>query len=284
MATKVWKGHLRFGMLTIPVYLNVGARDKRIELNTFHTQCHGQIKMPKWCAVCDRMVAPEEIYKGYNTGNGIVQLTQKELDDITPETQHVMEVENCVRLADVDPLYLAESFYVLPDEAGKKAYSLLVKALTDTGRCALAQVSKSGREHMVVLRPKGNGLILNYLWYETEIAKVPEFDNIQMEHLSSNEIKLAGQLVESMSGEFDPSEFADGYFQRLNVLIQSKLDSTVAAPTPVKGSAPAPTQDLMAALSASLANPKPKRSIKLEDTEVKVPAAKAKGGKKIKAA
>src|SRR5712671_5491322 len=192
MATKTWKGHLRFGALTIPVFLNVAARDQRIELHSYHSVCNSSVKMPKFCPACNlNPVPPDQIYKGYDTGSGIVKITEQEMDAITPETEHIMDVSEIVKWENVDPVYLAESFYLLPDPAGVKAYSLLVKTLKDTGRVAIAQLTKSSREHMVCLRPKGNGLMLHYLYYQTEVNRVPEFESLPMSSFTSNEMTLA---------------------------------------------------------------------------------------------
>ena len=286
MATKTWKGFLNFGLLSIPVFLNVAARDKRVETRNFHKACNSPVKMPKYCEHCNCMLQPTEIYRGYEAPTGIIPLGQEELDAIAPATEKVMDIAALVPAKDVDPIYMAESFYLLPDGPGSKAYSLLCKTLVDTNRMAIAQLTKSNREHMVVIRPKGNGLVLNFLWYENEIAKVPEFDNFQPVALSAAELKAAKQLAENLEGDFHPEEFEDGYMQRLNTLIESKLDSTIAAPTPVKAVTP-PAMDIMAALTASLTN-KPKRKITLKDQPLvppitAAPAAKAKG-KKGKAA
>src|SRR6266851_6997227 len=103
MANKTWKGHLAFGALTIPVYLCVGARESKVELHTYHSVCKGPVKSPKYCPACTEMLAPEAIFKGYDTGTGIVPITAEELDAITPETEHIMEISECVQWAEVDP-------------------------------------------------------------------------------------------------------------------------------------------------------------------------------------
>jgi DNA end-binding protein Ku len=279
MAHKVWKGHLSFGLLNIPVYLNVAARDKRVELHTFHTECKGAVKSPKYCPACSKMLEASEIFRGYQTDGRIVEITDEEIEGITPASGKVLEITECVKWSDVDSLYLAESFYLLPEDVGMKAYGLLVKTLTDTGRVAIAQLTKSGRENMILLRPQGNGLILHYLWYQTEIAKVAEFDDLQAVSLTASELKLARQLAESLDSEFNPETFEDGYYQRLNTLIASKIDKSIAAPTPVSAVTAQPVQDLMAALSASLATPKPRRTIKLDTPAAPAKQAKAKKGK-----
>lgn len=264
MATKVWKGFLNFGMLSIPVFLNVAARDKRVELNTFHTACNGRVKMPKWCPSCNVQLQPTETYRGFDTGNGIIRLTDEELEGITPASEKTMEIAECVKFSEIDPIYMAESFYLLPDSAGAKAYYLLVKTLTDSGRVGIVQISKNSREHVAIIRPRGNGLMLHYIWYPAEIAEVPEFDRLAPATVSTTEIKLATQLVESMAAPFNPGQFEDGYLQRLNTLIASKQDSRIAAPAPVNTTARAATVDITAALMSSLAA-KNSRSIRLPD-------------------
>lgn len=280
MASKVWKGHLQFGLLNIPVFLNVAARDKRIDLHNYHKECNGPIKMPKFCPACNVQLQPTDIYKGYDAGNGIVPITEEELDAITPETERVMEISDFVRWKEIDPVYLAESFYLLPDDAGKKAYGLLVKVLNDSGRVGIAKLTKSQREHVVIIRPRGNGLMCHYIWYPAEIAEVPEFENLSEPKLAANEVKLATQLVESLSSEFDPTQYKDGYAERLNQLISSKLDKTIKAPEPVKATVNSQPQDMMATLMASLKSPK--RKIKLADEESPIsvaPSAKKKAKK-----
>jgi DNA end-binding protein Ku len=275
MAThSVWRGFLTFGLLSMPVKLFTAARDKRVELNNFHTACNTQIKMPKYCPKCDVQLQPTEIYKGFNTGSGIVRLTEDEMDGITPDTERAIEINECVKWNDVDPVYLAESYYLAPETPNNKAYALLVKTLTDSGLVAITQITKNSREHIAVIRPKGNGLMLHYLWYANEVAQVAEFQNIQPITLSAKELKLAKDLAENMQADFDPSQYEDGYLQRLNTLIASKLDKKIAAPTPVKASARAETVDIASALEASLLNRPNRRRIKPQE-------AKPAKGKKV---
>ena len=262
-AQKVWRGHLQLGMLNIPVFLNVAARDKKVEMHNHHTECNSPVKMPKYCPACQVILQPTEIFRGYDTGSGVVKLTDAELEAITPETDRIMRISDCVLWSEIEPEYLAESYYMLPDDAGKKAYSLLNRVLTETGRVAIAQLTKSSREHVVIIRPKDNGLMLHFIWFANEIARVPEFDELQEEKVSANEMKLAKQLVESKAAVFVHDEYENGYLQRLNTLIASKLDSKIQPPVPVKSTTIAVSQDIAAVLEASLAQATPKRAIKL---------------------
>lgn len=253
-AHTAWKGYLNFGLLSIPVKLFTAARDKRTETHNFHVACHTQIKMPKYCPACQVQLQPTEIVKGYLTGKGLVQITTEELDSITPETGRIMEISECVSLAEVDLLYFAESFFIVPELAGGKAFWLLAKTLKDTGRVAIVQITKNGREHTAILRAKGAGLTLHYMWFSDEIARIPEFEDLQEVSVSATEAKMARQLCDSLTGAFAPEQFEDGYRMRLDQLIASKLDKAVAPPAPVTEKKMAATVDIASMLEASLAN------------------------------
>jgi DNA end-binding protein Ku len=270
---KVWKGFLNLGMLAIPVGMTTGARDKYTELNNLHSKCNSKITMPKTCAVCEVPVPSDELVKGYATGGEYVLLSEAELESIAPATEKVMEITECVKWAEVDPMYLAESFYLVPEKPGEKAYGLLVNTLTDSRRVAIAQVTKNKREHVALIRPRGNGLVVHFLYYPDEVNESSEFNSLTQPELSGKEIKLAKQLVDSLESEFDPTQYENGYDQRLNQLIASKLDKAVKAPAPVKSVA-AIGGDITKALEASLI--RPRRKITLEEDESK---KKAKGKK-----
>ena len=277
MARKVWSGHLTFGLVTIPIGLATGARDESTSLGQFHT-CGSRTKRPDYCPECRRIIERSEITKGWEVSKDKhITIAQEEIDVITPTTEKVIEISEFVEWADVDPIYLAESFYVLPEDAGKKPYSLIVKALRDTGKVGIAQMTKNNREHVVLLRPKGNGLMMHCLYYPNEIHELSEFDSMAEYPLSAADVKLAGKLVESLAGPFQPTKYENGYDMRLNQLIASKINSKVLAPTPVKAVVPA-SIDLTAALQASL--DKPKRKITVPQTMPVATAVDKKKGKK----
>jgi DNA end-binding protein Ku len=268
---------LQFGLLSIPVYLNVGARDESIGLNLLHKKDMGRVRMPRTCEICETKLESADIVKGYQTAEkSYVVITPEELDAIEPESNRIMEIKCCVKAECVDAIWMAESYYLLPEDPGVKPYALLVKALADSGHVAIAQLCKNNREHVVLLRPRQNGLMAHYLYYADEINSNPEFETIKPPALAPNEVKLAKQLVENLSGPFNMAQFKDGYRERLNLLIASKLDKTVKAPAPVKAQTPA-AMDLMAALEASLKRP---RAVALkEDEPVTVDRTKKKSRK-----
>src|SRR5438552_17581481 len=142
MATSVWKGHLTFGLISIPVRLFAAARGERIIFNQRHKVCKSRLKQPLMCPTCNRNVERSEIVKGYEyEKDQYVLFTEEELDKIEPPSAHVMEILEFVKLGEVDPLYFDASYYISPEDAGLKAYQLLMNAMKESGYGAIAQVT-----------------------------------------------------------------------------------------------------------------------------------------------
>ncbi len=251
MATSVWKGFLTFGLLSIPIRLFSAARSERISLNQLHAGCKSRIKMPLFCPTCDRKVERSEIVKGYEfEDDQYLLFTEEELDSVEPDSGRTMEIQEFVKLDEVDPLYFESSYYVTPEEEGKKAYHLLLKALEESNYCAIAKLSMHQREHIVIIRPRNNGLTLHTMFYQSEIREISEYgrnDNIEVKDA---EKKLAVQLIENLAAEFEPQKYRDEYQEGMRALIAAKQQGQHVAGVshPVR----APVVDLMAALKQSL--------------------------------
>jgi DNA end-binding protein Ku len=251
MATSVWKGFLTFGLLSIPIRLFSAARSERISLNQLHAVCKSRIKMPLFCPTCDRKVERSEIVKGYEfEDDQYLLFTEEELDSVEPDSGRTMEIQEFVKLDEVDPLYFESSYYVTPEEEGKKAYHLLLKALEESNYCAIAKLSMHQREHIVIIRPRNNGLTLHTMFYQSEIREISEYgrnDNIEVKDA---EKKLAVQLIENLAAEFEPQKYRDEYQEGMRALIAAKQQGQHVAGVshPVR----APVVDLMAALKQSL--------------------------------
>ena len=176
MATSVWKGFLTFGLISIPIRLFSAARGERISLNQLHQVCHTRIKMPLFCPTCNRQVPREEIVKGYEyEKDQYVLFDEKELDKIEPESARSMEILEMVKLDEIDPLYFDASYYVTPEEEGRKAYQLLLDAMEESGYAAIAKLTMHQREHIVVVRPRANGMTLHTMYYTNEVREVAEY-------------------------------------------------------------------------------------------------------------
>jgi len=255
MATTVWKGHLTFGLISIPIRLFSAARGERISFNQLHSVCHSRVKQPLFCPTCNRMVERSEIVKGYEyEKDQYVLFSEDELDKIEPVSAHTMEILEFVKLDEVDPLYLDASYYLNPEEAGLKAYQLLMKAMSDTGYAAIAKLTMHQREHIVIIRPGAKGLTLHTMFYTNEIraAEAAPSDKIE---LKDQERKLAQQLIASLAAPFQPEKYKDEYQENVRTMIDAKLQGKEV--TEVAQPHMAPVIDLMVALKRSHAQEMP---------------------------
>src|SRR5712664_151875 len=216
MATTVWKGHLTFGLISIPMRMSAAARGERISFNQLHNVCHSRVKQPLFCPVCNRNVERSEIVKGHEyEKDQYVLFSEEELDKIEPSSAKVMEILEFVRLDDMDPLYFDSSYYVAPEDAGVKAYKLLMSAMKESGYGAIAKLTMHQREHIVILRPGSRGMTLHTMFYSNEIRAAESVPTDKVE-LKDQEKKLANQLIESLAAPFAPEKYRDEYQENVS--------------------------------------------------------------------
>jgi DNA end-binding protein Ku len=260
MATTVWKGHLTFGLISIPVRMFAAARGERVSFNQLHNVCHSRLKQPLFCPVCNRNVERSEVVKGYEYDKDqYVLFNEEELDKIEPPSARVMEIIEFVKLAEIDPLYFDSSYYITPEDPGLKAYTLLMKAMQETGYGAIAKVTMHQREHIVTVRPGDKNLTLHTMFYSSEIraAEAVPTDKIEVK---DQEKKLAEQLIESLASPFQPDKYRDDYSDNVRAMIAAKLQGQEVAAVPQPHLAP--VIDLMDALKKSLAEKRPPTAAK----------------------
>lgn len=253
MAATVWKGHLTFGLISIPIRLFSAARGERISFNQLHKECHSRLRQPLFCPTCNRMVERSEIVKGYEyEKDQYVLFTDEELEKIAPPSARTMEILQFVKRDEVDPLHFDASYLAVPEEAGRKAYQLLCEAMEESGFVALAKLTMHQREYTIIIRPRANGLTLHTMFYVNEIRQVLEYGQTDHIELKEQEKKLAQQLIESLAAPFEPQQYRDEYQESVKAMIGAKLEGrqVAAAPQPQL----APVIDLMEALKKSLAD------------------------------
>jgi DNA end-binding protein Ku len=251
MATSVWKGHLTFGLISIPVRLFAAARGERVSFNQLHKVCNSRLKQPLTCPTCNRTVERSEIIKGFEyEKDQYVLFTEEELDKIEPPSAKVMEILEFVKMDEVDPLYFDASYYVGPEEGGAKAYKLLMLAMEESGHAAIAKVTMHQREHIVVVRPRAQGLTLHTMFYNSEIRAAETVSTDKVE-LKDQEKKLAHQLIESLAAPFEAQKYRDEYQENVKGMIAAKLKGQQV--TEVRQPHLAPVIDLMEALKKSIA-------------------------------
>lgn len=255
MATSVWRGHLTFGLVSLPVKLFSAARSETIGFNLLHEKDHSRIRQVIYCQAEDKPVPRNELVKGYEyEKDQYVVIEDEEIKKVAPKTARVMEILEFVKASEVDPIYLESSYYMAPDENGRKPYALLFRALKETGYYGVAKVAMHNREHIVILRPNGNGIVLHTMFYSDEIRSVEEF-RTDTGLVKDKELDLAKMLVQSLEAPFEPEKYKDTYRENLQALISAKLEgrNVVEAAVPKV----APVIDIMEALKKSLAQKKP---------------------------
>ena len=254
MASSVWKGHLTFGLVSFPVRLFSAARGETISFNLLHKQDHSRIKQVIYCQAEDKPVPRSELVKGYEyEKDHYVEVDEEDIKKVAPKTAKVMELLEFVKADQVDPIYLESSYYMAPDEGGEKPYALLFQALRETKYFGIAKVAMHNREHIVILRPNGKGVVLHTMFYADEIRQVDEF-RTDTSQVKEKELALAKMLIDSLTAEFEPQKYQDTYRTNLQTMIQAKLEGQQVVATPAPHIAP--VIDIMEALKKSLAEQK----------------------------
>jgi DNA end-binding protein Ku len=270
MASTVWKGHLSFGLISIPVRLFRAGRAERVSLRELYRAALKErgpapsskvIELPVRAlepepelepvrhtvttASREEPVARENIVKGYEYAPDQYVVVEKEdLKRITPPTSKTMDILEFVRFAGIDPIYLETSYYVAPDKGGDKPYALLYQALRESGLAGLAELAMHNRDHVMIVRAGRTGLIAHTMFYEDEIRREQEY-RTEVDAASKRESDLARKLVESLESPFEPEKYRDRFRERLNELINAKVEGReVEAPK---------VPDLLSALEHSLA-------------------------------
>lgn len=273
MASTVWKGYITFGLITIPVRLYAAARTERVSFNQIHEPCGGRIKQQTFCPQCDRTVERSELVKGYEVEkNHYVVVNDEDIKGIAPASSDNMEILEFVKAEGIDPIYYDASYFMVPEDAGKKAYHLLLETMQKSGYSAVAKITMHQREYTVIVRPHAEGLLLHTMFYPEEVREVPEFRRDESVTVKPQEVALAEKLVEGLASDFDPSKYHDEYQGKLTQMIEAKREGQQVETTVPKKRAP--VIDLMQALQKSLGE-LPKKPAASESAAE--PAKKASG-------
>lgn len=245
---------IAFGLVAIPVKLySATVSSERLRFHMLHEKDGSRLKQQYICVEEQKVVARDEIVKGYEFAKDqYVMFTPEELKAFEEAGTHSVDVMQFVPLAAVDPVYFERTYYLAPDQGGAKPFTLFATALRDSGRCAVGRWASHGRDHVVILRPIGNALALHQLHFAPEVQSVDAL-GVESTKVREAELKLARQLIEQQSVEsFDPAAYPDAVKARVEEAIQRKVEGkefTVAEP---QAEAKGNVVDLMSALKASL--------------------------------
>ena len=250
MATSVWKGHLTFGLVSLPIRLFSAARAESVSFNLLHKSDNSRIKQVTFCQAEDKAIPRSDLVKGYEyEKDHYVVIEDDDIKKVAPKTAKVMEILEFVETKDVDPVYLESSYYMAPDGGGEKAYALLFEALRKSGYSGVAKIAMHNREHIVILRPGQRGILLHTMYFTNEIRQVDEF-RTDLDLVKEKELALANTLIEALAAKFEPEKYKDTYRDNLMAMIQTKIQGqkVVEAPEPHV----APVIDIMEALKRTL--------------------------------
>jgi DNA end-binding protein Ku len=249
----IWKGAISFGLVSIPVKLYSATEERDISFRQVHSQDGGRIRYQRVCTVCGEEVSYADIAKGYEQDDGsIVVLTEEDFESVPITTNRMIDVVQFVPLETIDPIYYSKAYYLEPEKSGVKPYALLARALEESGKVAVVKVALRQREALAAVRVRDGVFVLETMLWPDEIRK-PDFGFLDEDvTVRPQELAMAGTLIESLSGEFDPNEFHDSYREALEQVIDAKAAGDEVVPPPALPDTGGAVVDLMAALRASV--------------------------------
>ncbi len=257
----IWKGSISFGLVTIPVKLYSATEEKDVTFHQVRRSDGSRIKYKRVSAADGEEVPYGEIAKGFGLPDGsTVVLTDADFADLPLATSRAIDVLQFVPLEQVDPIYFAKSYYLEPDKSGVKPYVLLRDALEKSGRVALVKVALRNREALATLRVRDGVFVLETMLWPDEI-RTPDFAFVDEDvEIRAQELAMAASLIETLSGDFDATEYSDSYREALQAVIDAKVAGHQVVQTAQAQPTAGTVVDLMAALRASVEAAKQERA------------------------
>jgi len=255
MARSIWSGSISFGLVNVPVKLYTAVSRKTVHFHQLHDEDHRRIRQKRVCEADGEEIAYENIVKGYEISpDTYVVIEPEELDALDPKRSKTIEIEQFVALAEIDPILYDQPYYVAPATGAAKAYRLMLEAMRESDRVAIARVVLRQKEHLVALRAAGPVMLMETLVFADEVVSPDTIDEVAAAaevDVAERELTVARQLIEMLSGTFDSSQYRDEYRDAVLALIEAKVAGEEIAVAP-SAPAPAVVPDLMAALQASV--------------------------------
>lgn len=281
----IWKGTISFGLVNIPIAIGIATQRSDPKFRTLDAEHLQPIKQQLFSPARGDVVAREDTVKGYELSKDhFVVLTDEELDSVAVERRRSIDLLAFVDAEDVDPVYYDRTYYLAPQDNAEKPYALLVEAMKQTGKAAIGKIVLSSKEHLVLLRPSGNTLVVELLFYPEDVRSKAEVEE-QMDGVKTTkaELEMASQLVESLSGPFEPDQYENEHKRELMALIERKQAGEEIAIAP-EAPAPQAVPDLMSALKASLAQAQEDGAAEPKKKKPRAKASSNGSGAKKKAA
>ncbi|TMM16481.1 MAG: Ku protein [Actinobacteria bacterium] len=275
----IWNGSISFGLVNIPIGLALATQRDDVSFRTLHRECGTPIKQKRWCPFHEREVEADELVKGWEVAKGeFVFVEESDLESVALQRSQSIQILRFVKLADVDPVYFDRTYYLAPAaaEAQRRPYVLLLRAMQQSGMAAVGKFVLWGKENLCLIRSQGDTLALETLFFADDVRSKKEIEEaVEATEVKKAELALAGQVIDSLVGEWDAADFENEYRRDLKAMLEAKLaGQEIKRPEPAPET---PVVDLMEALRRSVEDVQGRRA--------KPPAKKpASGGSRRKTA
>src|SRR5829696_6726423 len=226
MARSMWSGAISFGLVNVPIKLYSAVSKKTVRFHQLNGETGSRIQQKRVDATTGEEVPYENLVKGYElTRDRYVVINPDELDALDPEKSRTIDIEDFVDISEIDPVYYDHPYYLVPDKGAAKAYGLLLNAMEASGKVAIARVVLRSKEQLVAIRPAGELLMMETMIFHDEVVPHDDLDDLPESKdlkVSDREVKMAQQLIDSLSSDFDPSQYRDEYRDKVLELIERK--------------------------------------------------------------
>jgi DNA end-binding protein Ku len=259
MARAIWSGSISFGLLNVPVKLYSAVSKQTVRFKELREGDGARIRHKRVAENDGKEVPYEKIVKGYEYApDQYVVLTKEELAELDPKRTRAIEIQDFVDLDDIDPIYFEQPYYLGPDKGAERAYALLVQAMKEARKVAIARFVLRNKEHLAAIRPMGDVLTLTTMRFHDEVSSPNDLDGEVFEEAKpkkpeQRELEMAKQLIESLTSDFKPGQYRDEYREELLDLLERKAAGKEVVSAPTEEPKPTKAPDLMAALEESLA-------------------------------
>lgn len=256
MPRAIWSGAISFGLVNVPVKLYSAVQSKTVRFHQLDVESGARVRQKRVSSTSGEEIPFEQIVKGYELSpDRYVVISPDELDALDPAASRTIEIEDFVNLEEIDPLYFDHPYYLAPATGAAKPYRLLLDAMRESGKVGIARVVLRSKQQLCALRAGADGvLVMSTMNYADEVVSpesLDELDAVTEVEIKDRELKMAEQLIESLSGEWEPARYTDEYRERVLDLIERKAAGEEIAVAP-EAEEQAAVPDLMAALEASL--------------------------------
>ena len=261
----IWKGHISFALVTIPVSLFSATKRNEISLHYLHKNDLSPVSYKRFCDAEDKEVPWEEITRGYEYEKGqYVEISDEDMEGVDVQLTRTIQVIEFVNEKEIDPVYFDKPYYLEPQKGGERAYALMRDALAQSGRVGIARVVLKSREHLAAVKPVGKMITLGMMRFAHEIVDPGGLNFPTNIEVSGKEMDLAKVLIDSMTDTFEPARYKDEYHDKVVAVIESKVAGVAPAVAETLPSKPTKVVDLMEVLKQSLNETQKKASRKAE--------------------